>query len=331
MKVIRLAAIGIVASFVLLGVIWGLASAHETTITSNLQSTKALVGTVFTFQGQLTYDDQPVDDLCLMRFELYDAATDGNQVGSTFYSPTPIPVQAGIFSIDLDFGNVFDGTALWLDIAVQCTPDSSYASIGRQKVNAVPYAINSDLLDNNSGDFYRNASNLNSGSLTTDRFSAWTDLSAEGYLANQSGDIAQNNGTLQTNLDADLLDGIQGGLYERAYAEGTVVAGATQVVEIPNWYPFTIQLASGWPDYGGVAFITGMENDHYIAITYIAYNGDGTSATGGAECYEGNTTLLLQFGSSSYVYRVRCPGEISGVHNLVLEATGVELRYKVIY
>jgi hypothetical protein len=128
-----------------------------------------------------------------------------------------------------------------------------------------------------------------------------------------------------------LLDGTQGSLYERAYSEGTVVASATQVIEIPHWYPFTIQLASGWPDYGGVAFITGMENDYYIAITYVAYNGDGTSATGGAECYEGNTTLLLQFGSSSYVYRVRCPGEFSGAHNLVLEATGVELRYKVIY
>ena len=53
------------------------------------------------------------------------------------------------------------------------------------------------------------AADIASGTLSTSRFSARGDLSAEGYLGNASGDIAQNNGTLQTNLNADLLDGQQ--------------------------------------------------------------------------------------------------------------------------
>lgn len=67
--------------------------------------------------------------------------------------------------------------------------------------------LDADLLDGQHGTFYRNASNLNAGTLNTARFSAYADLSAEGYLGNASGDLARNNGTLQSNLNADRLDG----------------------------------------------------------------------------------------------------------------------------
>jgi hypothetical protein len=291
------------------------------------------VGTTFTFQGRLTFDNRPVNDDCLMRFELYDAASGGAQIGTTFITPAAIPVQTGLFTIELDFGNVFDGTALWLDIAVQCSADSTFASLGRQGITSVPYAIHSDLLDGNSSAFYLDASNLNAGTLTTDRYSAVTDLVAEGYLGNASGDLAQNNASLQTSLNADLLDDVQGSLYERSYMEGTVLAGSSLVIEIPHYYPFTLQLASGWPDVGGVAFINGMENDWFVAITYTAYNGNGTSQSGGAECSEASNNVLLTFGNGNYIYQLQCPGENTGTHNLKLIATAswVELRYKVIY
>jgi hypothetical protein len=67
--------------------------------------------------------------------------------------------------------------------------------------------LDADLLDGQHGSYYRNASNLNAGALSTGRYSAHADLSAEGFLGNASGDLAQNNGTLQTNLNADALDG----------------------------------------------------------------------------------------------------------------------------
>jgi archaellum component FlaG (FlaF/FlaG flagellin family) len=67
--------------------------------------------------------------------------------------------------------------------------------------------LNADLLDGQQGSYYLSASNVNAGTLNTARFSAYSDLSSEGYLGNASGDVALNNGTKQTNLNADLLDG----------------------------------------------------------------------------------------------------------------------------
>jgi hypothetical protein len=153
-----------------------------------------------------------------------------------------------------------------------------------------------------------------------------TDFLVNGNTVWHAGNDGSGSG-----LDADTVDGYHGSqLVLRAY-NGTVSAGQSITIEIPHWTPFTLHLGSGWPDLGGVAFVQGFENDYYVAITYIAYNGNGTSSYGGAECYEGNTTTLLTFGSGSYIYTVQCPGEASGPHNLVLTATGVELRYTLIY
>lgn len=321
----------IAAALLLLGSAWMVVSARGIAVQPQALPDAQAVGTAFTFQGHLTFDSNPVNDNCLMLFKLFDDAIAGIQVGPTFSPPAAVPVQAGVFSVELDFGDMFDNTALWLETAVRCSGDSDYANLGRQRLTIAPQAGNARRLDGNTSAFYRNAANLSAGTLSTDRFSAFADLTAEGYLANAANSLAQNNGTLQTSLNADLLDDVQGSYYERSYMEGTVVAGNTQIIEIPNWYPFTLQLGSGWPDYGGVAFITGMENDRFIAITYVAYNGDGTSKTGGGECGESNNTVLLEFGNSSYVYQVRCPGEAAGPHNLLLVATGVELRYKLVY
>jgi hypothetical protein len=62
-------------------------------------------------------------------------------------------------------------------------------------------------LDNNNG------SDLLTRAQADERFggggggSAHANLAAEGYLGNEAGDIAQNNGVLQANLNADALDG----------------------------------------------------------------------------------------------------------------------------
>ena len=142
---------------------------------------------------------------------------------------------------------------------------------------------------------------------------------------------AGNDGS-GSGLDADTVDGLhESQLALRAY-NGTVPAGQSVTIEIPHWTPFTLHLASGWPHVGGVAFVQGFENDSWVAITYIAYHGDGTVTSGGAECHEASTTTLLTFGSGIYTYTVRCPGEASGPHNLVLTVAGsLELRYTLIY
>lgn len=262
--------------FLMLGSAWAGTSARGLDAPSQSRAAVVDIGTAFTFQGQLTFNGRSVNDQCLMRFSLFNAATGGAQVGSTFIPLAAVPVVNGLFAIELDFEDVFDNTALWLENEVKCTSDGDYVNLGRQRITATPQAGN-----------------------------------------------------------ARRLNGVPGSLYERAYLEGTItlIQGTSVIIEIPNWYPFTLQLGSGWPGEGGVAFVTGMENDRVIAITYIAYNGDGTSQSGGAECVESTTTTLLTFGNGNYTYQVKCPGEASGAHNLVLSANalGVELRYKLIY
>lgn len=72
--------------------------------------------TAFTYQGQLHDGGTNANGTYTMIFKLYDAVTSGNQIGSTITtSPT---LANGLFSVNLDFGNAFDGTARWLDITV---------------------------------------------------------------------------------------------------------------------------------------------------------------------------------------------------------------------
>jgi hypothetical protein len=141
-----------------------------------------------------------------------------------------------------------------------------------------------------------------------------------------TGNDGHNSG-----LNADMVDGIHAGSFQRKYYDGTVPAGSSVKIEIPHYTLWTLQLSSGWPHKGGVAFVQGFENDRWIAITYVKYNGDGTFNYGGEEGHESSTTTLLQFGSGAYIYTVKCPGEDTGPHNLVLTAAGVGLKYRLIY
>jgi hypothetical protein len=72
--------------------------------------------TAFTYQGQLHDGGTNANGAYTMIFKLYDASTIGNQIGSTITtSPT---LANGLFSVNLDFGNAFNGSARWLDITV---------------------------------------------------------------------------------------------------------------------------------------------------------------------------------------------------------------------
>ena len=56
-------------------------------------------------------------------------------------------------------------------------------------------------------DHAHSGADITSGTLGTDYYSAYADLSAEGYLGNAANDLALNNGALQAALNADRLDG----------------------------------------------------------------------------------------------------------------------------
>ena len=83
---------------------------------ANLHRADAQGTTAFTYQGQLKDNGTNASGTYTMIFKLYDAVSAGNQVGGTL--TTGASLANGLFSVNLDFGNVFTGNARWLDITV---------------------------------------------------------------------------------------------------------------------------------------------------------------------------------------------------------------------
>ena len=101
----------------------------------------APVGTAFTYQGFITDSGSPANGNHNLRFELYDSASTGSQVGSTV-TKNSVAVSDGYFTVELDFGDVFNGTALWLAIEVQGPGDPGFTVLSpRQALNAAPFAL----------------------------------------------------------------------------------------------------------------------------------------------------------------------------------------------
>ncbi len=100
----------------------------------------------FTYQGRFTDTtvSQPTNGTYNMQFALFDAATDGNQVGATLTNAT-VQVTNGIFTVSLDFGaSSFAGAARFLEVRVFSTTTSAYVVLTpRQPITSTPYAIRS--------------------------------------------------------------------------------------------------------------------------------------------------------------------------------------------
>lgn len=109
---------------------------------SDQVSAQAAVGTAFTYQGHLADGGSPADGTYDFQFKLYNAASGGSQVGSTI-TKGDVAVTGGLFTLELDFGDVFDGTALWLDIGVRLgSSTGAYTSLTpRQSLTPAPFAL----------------------------------------------------------------------------------------------------------------------------------------------------------------------------------------------
>ena len=106
------------------------------------QPASAALGTGFTYQGSLNVSGTPANGTYDFEFRLYDALNGGSQVGGAV-SLGDVVVTNGLFTVLLNFGNVFDGTALYLEIGVR--PGAStgaYTNLTpRQSLSAAPYAM----------------------------------------------------------------------------------------------------------------------------------------------------------------------------------------------
>lgn len=110
--------------------------------------------TAFTYQGQLHDSGTNANGNYAMIFALYDAGTNGNQIGSPI--TTSATLANGLFSVNLDFGaGAFSGTARWLDITVT-NGGAAQTLSPRVQVLPVPYAL-----------YAGTAGNVTNGAITT--------------------------------------------------------------------------------------------------------------------------------------------------------------------
>ena len=99
------------------------------------------VGTAFTYQGRLVDNSNPANGPFDFRFILYDTDVGGAQVGPAL-TQDDLVVTDGLFTAQLDFGDVFGTSAIWLEIAVRLgSTTGSYTTLSpRQELTPTPFA-----------------------------------------------------------------------------------------------------------------------------------------------------------------------------------------------
>jgi len=176
--------------------------------------------TAFTYQGQLRDGGTNAYGAYTMIFKLYDAATNGNQIGVAVTN-TPVLFN-GLFSVNLDFGaGVFNGNARWLDIAVTNGPTTE-TLWPRVQVLPSPYAL-----------FAAVAASVTNGAITGAQLAT-----------NSVGTTNIQNGAITT---AQLAFGAvaNSNLAVNAVATTNIQNGAVTTAKIANNAVTTTQIADG--------------------------------------------------------------------------------------
>lgn len=104
---------------------------------------QAVLGTTFTYQGQLQDNGAPATGDYDFRFTVYDVAESGSPLaGTTPVTQTAVTVTRGQFTVQLDFGNIFGNQQLYLEIAVRPggSGDAFTTLTPRQAITPTPYA-----------------------------------------------------------------------------------------------------------------------------------------------------------------------------------------------
>lgn len=122
---------------------------HPISVLASFFLTAAAIAqsTAFTYQGQLNDGGVPANGLHDFRFKLFDAASDGTQVGTTQCADN-VQVTGGVFTATVDFANQFTTPAqrfieveVRRDTGLDCANTAGFTTLTtRQLISATPLA-----------------------------------------------------------------------------------------------------------------------------------------------------------------------------------------------
>src|SRR5215469_16582641 len=84
--------------------------------------------TAFTYQGRLSDGGNAANGVYDFRFRLASDSQANNYVGSPVLS-SGILVSGGLFTVSLDFGQVFTGSNYWLEVDVRTNGAAGYTAL----------------------------------------------------------------------------------------------------------------------------------------------------------------------------------------------------------
>jgi hypothetical protein len=106
-----------------------------------IEGEAALVGSRFTYQGQLKRNGTPVNATCDFIFDIYDVLAGGTALATD--NDVGQAVMNGLFTAVVNVAaDVFSGNERYLEIRVRCPPAVVYTTLTpRQTLFATPYAL----------------------------------------------------------------------------------------------------------------------------------------------------------------------------------------------
>jgi len=177
-------------------------------------STAHAQGTAFTYSGRLNNGANPANGLYDLTFSLLNVSSGGSALAGPLTNSTT-GVTNGLFTVTLDFGNVFNGASRWLEIGVRTNGPGAFNTLTpRQPLLPTPYAIFANSASNLSGV-------VSSGGLSGAYSSAVTINNPANLF---SGSFTGNGGGL-TNLNVSLLGGLAASNYWQTTGNGGTMPG----------------------------------------------------------------------------------------------------------
>ncbi|MCB1629681.1 MAG: hypothetical protein KDI51_00715 [Xanthomonadales bacterium] len=111
----------------------------------------AVLPTAISYQGSLSDLGNPAQGPYDLQFQLYDAPAGGSAI-TGLVNAADVPVQGGVFTVELDFGAAFDGSERWLQIGVRRGAETGAYTLlqPRQALTATPYALHAEAVASGS-------------------------------------------------------------------------------------------------------------------------------------------------------------------------------------